>query len=235
MKSWAVARWPGRLLGLRGAIAPIAVLASLGMVAHPARADFNDARCDYYPRGEDRAEASMPCVFSQRQGFVSIQGEDGRRHEFRPVDAARYVDQQGRPVTRDDDLGEAGVIYRTSTESIYVYWGLGPATRDRQQASTVPNPGAAFADEITCRTADEQITVLKNSRNQLIFQGRPDLTDEVVVAGEGRIVRGEDYVDRVFERSGFRHTVRTIMQEGRPVNYYITERGNEFLDSQVCR
>jgi hypothetical protein len=177
----------------------------------------------------------MSCVFSQRQGFVSIQGEDGRRHEFRPVDYAQYVDQQGRPVTRDDDLGTIGVIYRTATESIYVYWGLGPATRDRQQASPGQNPAATFADEIRCRTSDTQITVLKNSRNQLIFQGRADLMpDEPVVVGNGQIVRGEDYVDRVFERSGFRHTVRTTLVEGRPVNYYITERGNEFLNSQVC-
>jgi hypothetical protein len=77
--------------------------------------------------------------------------------------------------------------------------------------------------------------VLKNSRNQLIFQGRADLMpDEPVVVGNGQIVRGEDYVDRVFDQSGFHHTVRTMMQEGRPVNYYITERGNEFLDRQVC-
>jgi hypothetical protein len=48
------------------------------------------------------------------------------------VGHAEYRDAQGQRVIREDDgLGDAGVIYRTPTESIFVYWGLGEATRDR--------------------------------------------------------------------------------------------------------
>lgn len=216
----------------------LAIAAAIVGLSLPARADTNYARCDYYPRGEDRAEASMSCVFSQRQGFVTIQGEDGRRHEFAP-DPNRpleFRDRQGRRVYLETDTGLEGIaaIYRTETQSIYVYWDRGtPPDASRPEPAIAT--GSPFDEEITCRIADEEIAVLKNSRGQLIFQGHPDLMpDNPIVVVGGRIVRGDDYIDRIFERSGFRHTVRTTTLDGRPVDYYITERGNEFLDSQEC-
>ena len=48
-------------------------------------ADWTDARCDIYPRGEDKASAMIPCTFGQRQGYVTITREDGVTHELSPT------------------------------------------------------------------------------------------------------------------------------------------------------
>lgn len=89
-----------------------------------AKADTVDARCDIYPRGEDRASAVTACTFSQRQGNVGIQLQDGRRYDLTPVGSqpGNYVDQNGQPAYRQSGLGDRGQIYRFATESIYVYW-----------------------------------------------------------------------------------------------------------------
>jgi hypothetical protein len=110
-----------------------AVLAGLG--AGPANADTTQARCDIYPKGEDRASASIPCTFSQRQGYVSIDRADGIRHELSPKgdQPGTYVDEKGRPAYRNRGLGSRGQIYRLADQSIYVYW------------STAGLPGAAPA------------------------------------------------------------------------------------------
>ena len=49
-----------------------AALISPGTVA-----DWTDARCDIYPKGKDHASASIPCAFSQRQGYIAIDRSDG--------------------------------------------------------------------------------------------------------------------------------------------------------------
>lgn len=40
------------------------------LVALPAHSDTAAARCDVYPLGESKASKSLPCQFSQRQGYV---------------------------------------------------------------------------------------------------------------------------------------------------------------------
>jgi len=102
-------------------------LALMGIVL-PVKADTVDARCDIYPLGEDKASASIPCTFSQRQGFVSIEREDGVRYELEPVgnEPGNYVDQDGKAAYRQAGLGDAGQIYRLANESVYVYWDPAP-------------------------------------------------------------------------------------------------------------
>ena len=109
-------------------------LVLLSGLAAPAGADTTQARCDIYPKGEDRASAVLACDFSQRQGFVSIQRADGVRYELKPSDdvAGNYSDQDGRPAYRQSGLGRDGLIFRLATESVYVYW----------DASTLPGSGA---------------------------------------------------------------------------------------------
>lgn len=101
------------------AIAPVVVTVS-------AQADTVDARCDVYPAGQDQATSSGPCTFSQRQGIVGIQLQDGRRYDLNPVgdQPGNYVDQNGRAAYRQAGLGDAGQIYRLADESIYVYWAV---------------------------------------------------------------------------------------------------------------
>jgi len=106
------------------------VIASLGITvtATIAKADTVNARCDLYPKGEDRATSSGACTFSQRQGVVGIQLQNGQRYDFRPVgdQPGNYLDQNGKPAYRQSGLGDAGQIYRLATESSYVYWDAAP-------------------------------------------------------------------------------------------------------------
>jgi hypothetical protein len=110
------------------------VAALLGLFATGfAKADTVQARCDIYPKGEDRASAVVPCTFSQRQGYVTIDRADGVRHELSPKgdQPGTYVDENGRPAYRNRGLGSAGQIYRLADQSVYVYWstaGLPGAT-----------------------------------------------------------------------------------------------------------
>jgi hypothetical protein len=88
------------------------------------RAQTVNARCDIHPGGQSRASTSVPCTFSQRQGYVAIQLADGTRHELSPKgdQPGTYVDGQGRPAYRNKGLGSRGQIYRLADQSIHVYW-----------------------------------------------------------------------------------------------------------------
>lgn len=107
----------------------------------PAKADTTTARCDVYPRGEDRATSSDTCTFSQRQGHITITLKDGTTYDLTasPTQAATYTDQNGRPATREDDLGTAGTIYRLADVSIYVYWDASTVSSEpRRGGGNVP-------------------------------------------------------------------------------------------------
>jgi len=116
----------------------IATIASLG-ISVAAHADTVAARCDVYPKGEDRAKSSGPCTFSQRQGVVGIQLQNGKRYDLVPVgnNPGNYRDQNGKAAYRQAGLGDKGQIYRLATESIYVYWDTAPYG----QNSNTQNPG----------------------------------------------------------------------------------------------
>ncbi|MFQ6539740.1 MULTISPECIES: hypothetical protein [Aphanothece] len=94
----------------------------------PALADTVKARCDVFPKGEDKATSSGLCTFSQRQGFVSIQLNNGQRIELTPQadQPNAYLDANGKPAMRE--LADNGNIhiYRLAKESIFVYWDTTP-------------------------------------------------------------------------------------------------------------
>jgi hypothetical protein len=89
-----------------------------------AKADTVDARCDIYPLGSDQVTEVVPCTFSQRQGAVGIQLEDGTRYDLRPVgdQPGNFVDQNGNAAYRQAGLGDRGLIFQTVDERIFVYW-----------------------------------------------------------------------------------------------------------------
>ncbi|KGF71498.1 hypothetical protein DO97_18040 [Neosynechococcus sphagnicola sy1] len=113
-------------------------------VAISAKADTVTARCDVYPKGEDRATSSDLCTFSQRQGAVGIQLKNGKRYDLVPVgeQPGTYRDQNGTTAYRQSGLGTKGQIYRLATESIYVYWDTAPYG----QSSGNPTGGGSAAD-----------------------------------------------------------------------------------------
>jgi len=112
----------------RAAPAITALLVGLAL-AGVARADTVNARCDIHPGKQSRASASVPCTFSQRQGYVAIQLADGTRHELSPSgdQPGTYVDGKGLPAYRSKGLGSRGQIYRLTGQSIYVYWEVSAA------------------------------------------------------------------------------------------------------------
>lgn len=112
-------------------------IATLG-IAHIAKADTVQARCDVYPKGEDRVTSSGLCTFSQRQGAVGIQLQNGKRYDLRPVGTqpGNYRDQSGRAAYRQAGLGDKGQIYRLANESIYVYWNTAPYGRNSGRTTT---------------------------------------------------------------------------------------------------
>jgi hypothetical protein len=108
--------------------------------AATAQADSTEARCDIYPAGEDHTDVMIPCVFSQRQGYVTIRRGDGVVHDLSPTGDApgTYRDQDGRPVYRQGGLGDQGLIFRLPDESVYVYWSTAELNHDDADNPTAP-------------------------------------------------------------------------------------------------
>lgn len=122
---------------------PVIISLILVVQASPVLADSTEARCDIYRRGADKVEKMVACNFSQRQGAITISREDGVTHELLPLagQAAMYRDDYGFLVTRRDDLGSSGLIFRFEDKSIYVYWDTSALYPERLDAS---NPTAPY-------------------------------------------------------------------------------------------
>jgi hypothetical protein len=135
-------------------LAVTTVMASFS-IAVAAKADTVHARCDVYPKGEDRAKSSSICTFSQRQGIVGIQLPSGKRYDLSPVgsQAGNYKDQNGRAAYRQSGLGNKGQIYRLAAESIYVYWDTAPFGK---------NTGNQTGDISASPVATRSISTLKS-------------------------------------------------------------------------
>jgi hypothetical protein len=119
-------------------------LASLSF-APVVKADTINSRCDIYPRGEDRASKVVNCTFSQRQGFITIQREDGITYELKPNGTNKYTDQNGKPVIREIDGNT--LIFRLQKESVYVYQGEKAPT-----SSHSPNHGSKTPENLYSTT-----------------------------------------------------------------------------------
>lgn len=139
-------------------VAALAAALCAGQVA----ADSTEARCDIYPKGEDRASAMIACTFSQRQGYITITRADGKTHDLSPVgdQPGAYQDQNGRPVTQELGLGDEGQVFRLPDESVFVYWSTAGLTPHPD----MDNPTAPFT------TADYNATTLLRCR----AAGSPD-------------------------------------------------------------
>jgi len=132
-------------------ITHLAGLLAAATWAVSATADWTEAACEIYPAGEDHTDVTLPCTFSQRQGYITITRSDGITHELSPVGdtPGNFEDQDGRTVYRESGLGDQGLIFRLPDESVYVYWNskmLEPTPED--------NPSAPFT------TADYDATAL---------------------------------------------------------------------------
>ncbi|MDZ7969298.1 MAG: hypothetical protein RM368_30865 [Nostoc sp. DedSLP03] len=142
----------------------LAVALAIASLSFPisVKADTVNARCDVFPKGEDRATSSGPCTFSQRQGAVSIQLENGNSYDLLPSGnrPGNYRDRNGDAAYRQSGLGDRGQIYRLANESIFVYWD----TSANQQNSDNRNRGAAARRQPEAGTTVSRLSDLVGAR-----------------------------------------------------------------------
>ncbi len=127
---------------------------AFSLLSMSVQADWTDARCDIYPGGEDRASAVVPCVFSQRQGYINIDRSDGVSYDLSPRDdrPGNFKDQNGQDVYRKSGPGKDGLIFQFPAETVYVYWdtaGL-PGTADADNSE--PGVAECGKKEPDCKT-----------------------------------------------------------------------------------
>ncbi|MEP0896917.1 hypothetical protein NDI36_20850 [Leptolyngbya boryana FACHB-1624] len=172
---------------LKNSLIAVAVSIASLSPAMTAKADTVNARCDVYPKGEDRAKSSGACTFSQRQGFVSIQLKNGRRYELRPRgnQPGTYLDQNGRAAYQQSGLGNKGQIYRLANESIYVYW-IPTASPKPKPANPNTMQSATPITQMTSRNANEIAATITEA--EFKFSGILKRTSgNMFVGSDGRV------------------------------------------------
>lgn len=107
-----------------GAIATALSLATGYLLAGAAAADSLRALCGFSASAGERPEQSASCIFSQRQGFISVTIDGGERFEFSPVGdmPGNFTDGEGNAVYRQRGLGEEGQLFRLPGRYLYVFW-----------------------------------------------------------------------------------------------------------------
>uniref|UniRef100_B8HKC1 Uncharacterized protein n=1 Tax=Cyanothece sp. (strain PCC 7425 / ATCC 29141) TaxID=395961 RepID=B8HKC1_CYAP4 len=147
-------------------------------LAKPAQADTITARCDVYPKGEDRATSSGLCTYSQRQGVIGIQLKNGKRYDLVPANQPNhYRDQNGRAAYQQSGLGDKGQIFRLVNESIYVYWDTAPygqssgnvnsGTMATSSAPEVGTPVAPLSDLVGAKAGQAEEIIKQRGYNFL--------------------------------------------------------------------
>lgn len=190
-------------------------IATLG-IAIPAQADTITARCDVYPKGEDRATSSDLCTFSQRQGVVGIQLKNGKRYDLVPVanKAGNYRDQNGRAAYRQSGLGDKGQIFRLADESIYVFWDTAPYQQKPEATSAQPAAGTPVTK--MTRRNNNQIAV-QITDGEFNFSG-------ILTRTSGNTFQGSDKRARViYDRDAGRMTIINPQTGDEFYNYKYTE------------
>jgi len=132
----------------------------IALAAAPAFADSTEARCDIYPAGSDHTDKMIGCTFSQRQGHITITRDDDVTHNLTPVgdQPASYHDQHGYPVTRENDLGDQGLVFRFPAESVYVYWNtaaLDPAANEVDPTAPFTTADYDATTRLRCRALSD--------------------------------------------------------------------------------
>lgn len=192
------------------------------LVSPGASADWTDARCDVYPRGEDHTDVPIPCVFSQRQGYINIDRSDGVSHDLSPQgdDPGHYKNAQGEDVYRKSGLGKAGQIFQFRQETVYVYW------------DTAGLPGNNTADNYAAPYSTKNFDATTRLRCSLGVHATDDVSDCAAGINRGpengqaviAIMRA-DGIERVLQFDGKQVTVSgagRIQAEYQPDEWLIT-------------
>ena len=122
-------------------------------------ADWTEARCDIYPKGEDHVSKMIPCTFGQHQGNVTITRDDDVTHQLSAVGdtPGNFLDQDGHPAYRQSGLGDQGLIFRLEDESVYIYWNTAALYPQEEDNLTTPFTTADYdaTTLLSCRAPGE--------------------------------------------------------------------------------
>ena len=161
------------------------IIAAVAVVwMNSSSADWAEARCDIYPKGEDHISKMIPCTFGQRQGNVTITRDDGVTHQLSAVGdtPGNFLDQDGHPAYRQSGLGDQGLIFRLEDESVYVYWNTAALYPQDEDNPTAPFTTADFdaTTLLSCRAPGESefsscpagILRMENSQASIVVQNQ---------------------------------------------------------------
>ena len=163
----------------------LVMMAALTLVwINSSSADWTEARCDIYPKGEDHVSKMIPCTFGQRQGNVTITRDDGVTHQLSAVGdtPGNFLDQDGHPAYRQSGLGDQGLIFRLEDESVYVYWNTAALYPQDEGNPTAPFTTADYdaTTLLSCRAPGESefglcpagILRMENSQASIVVQNQ---------------------------------------------------------------
>lgn len=161
---------------VKNALFSLITLISTVSFSSISQADTINSRCDIYPKGEDKASSVINCTFSQRQGFITIQIENGMTYELTPKEANKYTDQNGNSVIREIDGNT--FIFRFKNESVYVYQGEKAPSSPNSQGKTPENlystTPPTLQDLVDARAGQAEGELIKRGytyRNTVTFDG----------------------------------------------------------------
>lgn len=99
-----------------------------------ARADALRSECGFSDSPNDRPEQTSSCLFSQRQGYISIRIDGGTELELAPAGdkAGNYRDQDNNPVYRQRGLGDQGQLFKLPDTYLFVLWDRGQLDCDKE-------------------------------------------------------------------------------------------------------
>ena len=105
-----------------------------------ARADDVRSECGFSNDPDKRPEQTSSCIFSQRQGYITIRIDGGTELELAPVgdQPGNYRDLDNNPVYRQRGLGDQGQLFKLPDSYLFVLWVPGQFDCDSEKLTT-PN------------------------------------------------------------------------------------------------
>ena len=89
-----------------------------------ALADSTHAECGLSASATQRPEITSHCIFSQRQGYISIRVDDGSTYYFEPVGdlPGNFLNRDGQAIYRRSGLSQEGQLFKLPQRYLYVLW-----------------------------------------------------------------------------------------------------------------
>jgi len=118
---------------LKRVVAAVITLAAITAMTQTARADTAEAMCEVRQHGEVKRNASGPCTFSQRRGYVDIKLRNGDTYNLSPGNkASHFKDQKDRHVERTSAGGNSQT-YKWENKKIIVTFNGDTTGQPRHQ------------------------------------------------------------------------------------------------------